>query len=394
MSRRRPTAVVVGASVAGVSAVRALRAAGFDGHLVLLGAEPHLPYDRPPLSKEFLAGKVEVAGFALLTETELVALDVDWRPGEPATGLRPAGRAVALADEDIRADYVVIATGATPRRLSGTEPMAGVHVLRTLTDALSLRSELVPGARLVVVGAGFIGAEVASTARGLGLDVRVIEVLPVPLAGVLGEQMGALCAGLHAEHGVELRCGVGLAALHGGRRVREVELSDGSRLPADVVVVGIGASPATHWLAGSGLELAGGVHCDAAGQTVLPPVVAVGDVARAHSPWTGAPTRVEHWTHATEQPTRAVAALLGLPVRPSPPPPYFWSEQYGRRIQFAGHAQADDRVRVVDGDPAGGSFLALYERDGRPTAVLGVDQGRAFTRWRRQLQPTSAAVPA
>lgn len=393
MTQRQPTAVVVGASVAGVSAVRALRAGGFDGRLVLLGAEHHLPYDRPPLSKEFLAGKVDVAGFPLLTEAELVELEVDWRPAEAATGLRPAERAVQIAGGDIRADYVVIATGAAPRQLPGTDALAGVHVLRTLTDALSLRSELLPGARLVVVGAGFIGAEVASTARGLGLDVRVVEVLPVPLAAVLGEQMGALCAGLHARNGVQLRCGVGVAALHGGQRVREVELSDGSRLPADVVVVGIGALPVTQWLAGSGLELSGGVRCDAAGQTSLPPVVAVGDVARAHSPWTGGPTRVEHWTNALQQPERAVAALLGLPVPPAPPP-YFWSEQYGRRIQFAGHARPDDEVRVIDGEPADGSFLALYERDGQPTAVLGVDQGKAFTRWRRQLQPGGAPVSA
>lgn len=383
---RRRTAVVVGASVAGVSTVRAFRAAGFDGRLVLLGAETALPYDRPPLSKEFLAGTAEPADFALVTEAELAALEVDFRPGTPATALRPVRAAVEIGDGEVVGDYVVIATGAVPRTLPGVPALAGVQVLRTLADARALRAQLQPGAALVVVGAGFIGSEVASTAASLGVQVTVLEVLPVPLAGALGPEMGTVCAGLHSEHGVDLRVGVGVAQLHGQRQVTGVELTDGSVLPADLVLLGVGCRPATDWLVGSGLDLSGGVRTDAAGLTAVPGVAAVGDVACADSRWAGGPTRVEHWTNAMEQPARAVAALLGGTAAP-PPAPYFWSEQYGHRIQFAGHAAPGDSVRLLEGDPAARSFLALYERAGEPRAVLAMDQGKLFTRWRRQLRP-------
>jgi len=389
MSARKPTAVVVGASVAGVSAVRAFRAAGFDGHLILLGAEDLLPYDRPPLSKEFLAGTAVPADFALVTESQLADLQVDWRPGTVATGLRPLRRTVEIGTDEVVSDYVVIATGAFARTLPGTSPLVGLHTLRTLADARALRAELVPDSRLVVVGAGFIGSEVASTAAALGVRVCVLEMLPVPLAGPLGKEMGAVCAGLHADHGVELRVGVGVAGVRGKRRVTEVQLTDGSVLSADTVLVGAGCLPVTDWLVGSGLDLSGGVRTDAAGLTAVPGVAAVGDVACAASAWAARPTRVEHWTNAMEQPARAVAALLGAHVA-APPAPYFWSAQYGRRIQFAGHVAAGDVVRVVDGAAEDRSFLAVYERAGQPSAVLGMDQGKLFTRWRRQLRPTTA----
>jgi NADPH-dependent 2,4-dienoyl-CoA reductase/sulfur reductase-like enzyme len=396
---RARTAVVVGASLAGLSSVRALRAAGFDGRLVLLSAETELPYDRPPLSKDYLAGAVEAQDVQLVSESELTELEVEWRPGEAAVSLRASEQAVLTSTgQQIHADYVVIATGARARRLPGQPALDGVHVLRTLADATALRLELVAGARLVVVGAGFIGAEVASTAHALGLEVSVVEALAAPLAGPLGAQMGAAVAGMHRAHGVELRCGVGVVGVHGTERVREVELSDGTRLAADVVVVGIGTDAVTDWLSGSGVVLDRGVRCDTHGRTALPAVAAVGDVARADSAWSATALRVEHWTHALQQPTRAVAALLAGgagasgEAEPAEPAPYFWSEQYGRRLQFAGVAEPDDDVRLLIGGPQDASFLALYERDGEATAVLGIDQGKEFTRWRRSLRPPYAAA--
>jgi NADPH-dependent 2,4-dienoyl-CoA reductase/sulfur reductase-like enzyme len=386
------TVAVVGASLAGLSAARALRGQGYDGRVVLIGDEPHRPYDRPPLSKDFLAGTCSREDLDL-TGPDDDALDLDWRLGSPAVALDAANRAVRLADgSEVRADGVVVATGARARALPGEEDRpAGVHTLRTLDDALALREELRPGRALVVIGAGFIGAEVASTARSLGLDVTVVEALPVPLAGPLGPEMGAVCGELHGAAGTRLLTATGVTRLvAAGGRVTGVELSDGRVLPADVVVVGIGAQPNVEWLAGSGLTLAGGVVTDVHGATDLPGVVAVGDCAAAWSPAAGRHVRTEHWTHALEQPAAAVATLLGAPPAADPAPAYFWSDQYGARIQFAGTRREGDDVRVVEGSVEERSFLAVYERDGVPVAVLGVDQPRLFTRWRRQLRAAVA----
>lgn len=387
------TVAVVGASLAGLSAARALRGQGYDGRVVVIGDEPHRPYDRPPLSKAFLQGLSSLADIELEGPDDAL-LDLDWRLGTAAVGLDPTGRAVLLADgSEIRADGVVLATGARARALPGAPAPTGVHVLRSLDDALALREDLQRGGSLVVIGGGFIGAEVASTARSLGLDVTVVEALPVPLAGPLGAEMGAACGELHAANGTRLLTATGVTGLvtaAGGNRVTGVELFDGRELPADVVVVGIGAQPNVEWLEGSGLALAGGVVTDARGATALPGVVAVGDCAAAWSPAAGRHVRIEHWTHALEQPAVAVSALLGAPLPADPPPPYFWSDQYGARIQFAGARRDGDEVRVVEGSLAERSFLAVYERAGVPVAVLGLDQPRLFTRWRRQLR---AAVP-
>jgi NADPH-dependent 2,4-dienoyl-CoA reductase/sulfur reductase-like enzyme len=299
-------------------------------------------------------------------------------------------------------DAVILATGARARLLPGADGLEGVHTLRTLDDAVALRADLAAASRLVVIGAGFIGAEVASSARSLGLDVTVVEALPTPLAGPLGAEMGAVCAGLHADHGVRLLTGVGVARLVGSAatsRVAAVELADGTLLPADVVLVGIGAQPNVEWLAGSGLNISGGVVTDADGVTNVPGVVATGDCAASFSAYTGSVTRSEHWTHALEHPARAVAALLGgeHTGRAGSGVPYFWSDQYGVRIQFAGHRTGGDAVRVIEGDPGQRSFLALYERNGLPVGVLGMNQPKLFNRWRRQLrapQPAAAADPA
>jgi NADPH-dependent 2,4-dienoyl-CoA reductase/sulfur reductase-like enzyme len=382
---------VIGASLAGLSAARALRRQGFDGELTIVGAEARRPYDRPPLSKEFLAGDIGEGDLALELDDE--NLDARWLLGVHATGLDAGAGAVVLDDgTEVRADGVIVATGARARVWPGAQHLAGVHVLRTVDDALALRQDLRPGARLVVIGAGFIGAEVASTAIKLGLDVTVIEVACTPLAGALGEELGAAVARLHAKHGTRLLCGVGVSALTGADHVTGVELADGRHLAADVVVAGVGAIPNVEWLDGSGLELANGVVCDGGGATSIPNVVAVGDCAAWYEPCMGAAHRVEHWTGARERAAVAVSTLLagryqGAPVKP----PYFWSDQYGCRIQFAGIARPDDQITFETGDLNEDSFLAVYRRDDRPVAVLGVDQPRLFTRLRRQLEPLPAA---
>jgi 3-phenylpropionate/trans-cinnamate dioxygenase ferredoxin reductase component len=419
---------VVGASLAGLAAARALRAQGYDGGITLIGDEPRAPYDRPPLSKEFLLSRVSTEELALTTDDD-ESLDIDWRLGTAATALDPHGRRIVLSDGgEVRADGAVIATGARARTLPGADGVSGVHTLRTLDDALALRASLGSGGPLVVIGAGFIGAEVASTALTAGLDVTVVEALPVPLAGPLGAEMGTVCAGLHADHGVPVLCGTPVSELLGGTRVEGVRLADGTVLPAATVLVGIGAVPNTEWLAGSGLDLRDGVRTDARGATGVPHVVAVGDCAASYQPGTGRHVRTEHWTDALRQPETAVRSLLTGRVAESAPArdatvgdpvereaengsgeggsagggaggaargplPYFWSEQYGVRIQFAGTRRDGDTVRIESGDPEDRCFLAVYERDGRPTAVLGMDQPKQFTRWRRQLAAEWAAVP-
>ncbi|MEU6258008.1 FAD-dependent oxidoreductase [Streptomyces sp. NPDC047043] len=384
------TVAVVGASLAGLSAARSLRKQGYDGRLVVIGDETHRPYDRPPLSKEFLAGTLGEADLVLETDEE--DLGAEWLLGTRATGLDRTARAVRLGDgREVRADGIVIATGAAARALPGSEGLAGVHTLRTLDDARALRDELARGGRLVVIGGGFIGAEVASTAYALGLDVTVIEAAPTPLAGPLGETMGAVVSGLHADHGVRLLCGVGVKGLSGEQRVDAVLMEDGRTVPADIVVVGVGARPCVEWLEGSGVTLDNGVKCGADGRTSLAGVVAVGDCANWYDPRAGAHRRVEHWTGARERPDAAIATLLaGGAVEPGVPrPPYFWSDQYGVKIQFAGHAAGADSVTVEEGAADDRNVLAVYRRAGNPVAVLGLNQPRLFTRWRKQLAATS-----
>lgn len=390
------TVTVVGASLSGLYAARELRAQGFDGRLVIVGDEPHLPYDRPPLSKDFLTGRAGDRQLALIDAEESAGLDAAWLLGVRAQGLDTRGRTVVLADGNtVPTDGVVIATGAAARRLPGhglgSGPL-GVHTLRTLDDARALRADLAAGPRrVVVIGGGFIGAETASSCAALGHHVTVVEAAPLPLVPQLGTDMAAVCAALHRRAGADLVTGAAVAGFRvrgappGTGTVTGVELRDGRTLPAEVVIVGVGAVPNTDWLSGSGLALRDGVVCDAGCVTDLPNVVAVGDVARVGG------NRVEHWTSATEQPRVAVANLLaGRTAETAQSLPYFWSDQYGSRIQFAGRRCPEDTVRIVEGDlddgaPAEGGLLALYERDNRTTAVLAVDRPRPFLRVRREL---------
>ena len=386
--------LVVGASLAGHATARALRTQGFDGAITLVGDEPERPYDRPPLSKDFLAGRVAAADLALETPGE--DLGVDWLLGTAATALDVADRRVTLADgRTLTADAVVVATGSRARRLPGgtaAHDLAGVHTVRTLADARALRAELLPGVRVVVVGAGFIGAEVASTVHGLGLDVTVVEAAPAPLAGPLGVELGLAVATLHQRNGVHLECGVPVAGLLGRDRVTGVELVDGTVLPADVVVVGIGSQANVDWLGSSGLDVSAGVVCSSTG-VAAPGVWAVGDCSAWYDPHRGQAHRVEHWTDALERPVAMVRAMLGQPAGTARAP-YFWSEQYGVMIQFAGRHLGGEQVAIEAGSAETSDLLATYRRDGELVAVLGMNQPKLFTRARRSLPGTPLDRPA
>jgi NADPH-dependent 2,4-dienoyl-CoA reductase/sulfur reductase-like enzyme len=283
-------------------------------------------------------------------------------------------------------DGAVLATGSAPLRLPGMTPLAGIHVLRTVDDAARLRDELVEGARVVVVGAGFIGSEVAATCRLRGLDVTVLEALPAPLVRGLGPVLGMACGELHRAHGVDLRLGVGVAAIEGADRVERVRLDDGTAVEADVVVVGVGVVPVTEWLAGSGLTIDNGVVCD---ETLLaaPGVVAAGDVTRWPNPlFDGEMMRLEHWTNAVEQGVAAARRLLvpdGAVAPPFAPVPFVWSDQYDRKIQSVGHFHGDDEMRVVLGSLEDRRFVAVFGRAGRLVGALGFSMPAPVMRFRK-----------
>jgi NADPH-dependent 2,4-dienoyl-CoA reductase/sulfur reductase-like enzyme len=377
---------VVGASLAGLRAVEALRARGYDGRILWVGAEPHPPYDRPPLSKEILRGEWEPGRIALARDG-VEALGTELRLGVRAVGLDLAARRLALeGGESLPFDGLVIATGASARRLPGQPDLPGVFVLRSLDDALALRGALAAGPRVAVVGGGFIGAEVAASCRARGLAVHLIEALGNPLEQALGPVLGALFASLHRDHGVALHLGSPVAALEGAGRVERVRLADGRTLDADVVVVGIGVRPETGWLEGSGLALEDGVVCDARCQAA-PRVVAAGDVARWLHPRYGVHLRLEHWTNAVEQGTAAAGALLDGPSAPVfAPIPYVWSDQYDARLFVAGRPRAGDELRVVEGSLGERRFVALCGRAGRLVGVVAIGRARSFVTWRRALE--------
>ena len=390
---------MVGASLAGLRAAETLRRNGFEGELVLCGAEKHLPYDRPPLSKEVLQGRWDADKLPLRRQP-WEDLRLQLRLGLRATALDTGARSVSMQDGTReRYDALVIATGASARRLRDQPELEGIHLLRTLDDALALRAAFERGPRVLVVGAGFIGAEVAASARARELEVTVIEPLPVPLARGLGERMGALCGDLHREHGVDLRCGVGVAGIEGDGRVERVVLSDGTRVAADVVVVGIGAAPETRWLEGSGLALDDGVVCDEYCAAGPPGVFAAGDVARWRNPLFDETMRVEHWSNAVEQGVYVAERLSGSAAGAEPfaPVPFFWSDQYDVKIQFAGRMRGDDELRVVAGSLDSRKFTALYGRAGRLTGVLCFSRPRDLAKYRRLIAartPFEAAVTA
>lgn len=379
--------MVVGASIAGLRATEMLRRRGFAGSLTLIGAESHLPYDRPPLSKEFLAGDWDDARITLATREHLAEIATETMLGERAVRLDLSARSVALASgREIGFDGLVVATGALPRHLPSLEGKDGVVTIRSVEDAVDLHRRLTePAVRLVIVGGGFLGMEVAATARRLGAEVTVIEPLPVPLSRVLGEKIGTEIAGMHRDHGVEVRTSTGVEAVVGGARVEAVVLSDGSEVPADAVLVAIGVVPETTWLEGSGLRLDDGVVCEAS-LVCGPRVVAAGDLARFPHPLAKKPVRFEHRTSAAEQGAHAALSLLaGEAADPFLTIPYFWSDQFGVKIQSIGIPEPTDDIVVVAGSLNDRRFVACCGREGSLSAVIGFSMPRDLMRFHPML---------
>lgn len=379
--------VIVGAGMAGVQTAVALREQGFTGPVTLLGAEPHQPYDRPPLSKAVLLGKAEDSAF----DVDFEGLGIRLVLGTEVTGLRAADRELDTGTGPVPYDTLVLATGAVPLTLPGTEGVPGVHLLRTLDDAARLRPVLAAADRAVVVGAGWIGAEFATAARAAGCAVTVVEAADRVLAGALPAEVAAPMARWYEEAGAELLTGARVAGIEDGR----VLLADGRRLPAGAVVVGIGARPATGWLAGSGVALGpdGSVTADAHLRTSLPGVHAVGDCASFPSARYGTRLLVHHWDNALQGP-RAVAAnvLAGAPVQAYDPVPYFWSEQFGRFVQYAGHHGGADTL-LWRGDPAAPAWSVCWLRDGALVAVLAVGRPRDLAQGRRLIESGTVLDP-
>jgi NADPH-dependent 2,4-dienoyl-CoA reductase/sulfur reductase-like enzyme len=385
--------IVVGASLAGWRAVESLRTEGYEGTISLVGEERHLPYDRPPLSKQVLAGTWPPEKAVLADKRRSSEARVHEVLGRRAAALDAATRTVTLDDGDVlRGDGIVITTGASPRRLPGTEDLGqadGLFTLRTLDDSLALRAAVTAteGARVIVIGAGFIGAEVASTCSTLGCNVTVLEPLAIPLQPILGPEIGTYCGSLHGAHGVELRTGVAVGAVRrsSGESRLEVELDGGEVLAADVVVVGIGVVPETEWLKDSGLTIENGVVCNDrlfAGDGI----VAAGDVARWAWRHDGSEEmiRIEHWNLAAEAGVAAAKNLVAgrADAVSFTPVPYFWSDQYGIRLQVIGSPRGSDEVVLVDGSFEEGKFVALFGRGGRLSAVMAIGRPRQLMMFR------------
>jgi len=384
------TIVVVGASLAGLRAAEEVRHEGHVGPVIIIGEERHAPYDRPPLSKQLLAGTWDVARVHHHAPDALDTLGLEFRLGHRATSLDLESRVVVTDDGGgVHFDGLIVATGTVARPLPGTEGLPTVHTLRTLDDCLAIRSALTSAgerARVVVIGAGFIGSEVAATCHGLGAEVTVVEALPTPLSRVLGDEMGAACAGLHRAEGVTLRTGVGVDRVTTPPRGDPpvvVHLVDGTDLEADLVVVGIGVVPAVGWLEGSGLRLDDGVVCR---ETLFAGdrVVAAGDVARWTHTGLGEQLRVEHWTNAAEGGAAAARSLLAGPAAAQPydPVPFFWSDQYSTKIQVVGLPGPEDEVVVVEGSVEEGKLVALYRRGDRLRAALAFSRPRHLMAYR------------
>ncbi|MFH7597728.1 FAD-dependent oxidoreductase [Streptomyces racemochromogenes] len=384
----KPGVVIVGAGMAGVQTAVALREQGWTGPLTLLGAEPHQPYDRPPLSKAVLLGKAEDSAF----DVDFEGLGIELRLGTEVTGLRAADRMLDTEAGPVPYEVLVLATGAAPLTLPGTGGVPGVHLLRTLDDAARLRPVLAAAPEVVVVGAGWIGAEFATAAREAGCAVTVVEAADRVLAGALPAEVAAPMARWYAGAGATLLTGAKVAGIEEGR----VLLADGRELPAGAVVVGIGARPATDWLDGSGVERGpdGSVTADAHLRTSLPGVYAVGDCASFPSARYGTRLLVHHWDNALQGP-RAVAAniVAGEAVRAYDPVPYFWSEQFGRFVQYAGHHGGADAL-LWRGDPDGDGWSVCWLRGDALVAVLAVGRPRDLAQGRKLIESGAPVDPA
>ena len=359
--------VIVGGGLAAARTAEQLRRAEYTGPITIVSDEDHLPYDRPPLSKEVL--RSETDDVTLKPAEFYDENDITVALGKAARSIDVAAQTVTLSDgSELGYDELIIATGLVPKRIPSFPNIEGIHVLRSFDESLALREQAASARNAVVVGAGFIGCEVAASLRGLGVDVVLVEPQPSPLASVLGEQIGALVARLHRAEGVDVRCGVGVAEVQGTEKVQKVVLGDGTELDADLVVVGIGSHPATEWLDGTGIDVDNGVVCDASGRSSAPHVWAIGDVASwRHN--LGHQVRVEHWSNVADQARALVPAMLGEEAPAAVSVPYFWSDQYDVKIQCLGEPEAGDVVHIVEDD--GRKFLAYYERDGVVAGVVG-----------------------
>lgn len=377
---------VIGGSLAGLRAVQSLRATGFEGTITVVGDEVHRPYDRPPLSKAFLKGEVELDQLFFDTATEHDELDAEWIIGQRATALDAARRTITLADGgQFAADGIIIATGSRARPLPGAD-LPGTFTVRTFDDAMALRTVLRTGSpRVTIVGAGFLGAEIASSCRALGLRTTLLEATNGPLWGPFGVECVPYWQDMHREHQTELHCGVRIAGFVGTDSIEGVVIDDHQVIPTDVLVISIGALPNIEWLATSGLDLDNGVICDTDGRTSITHIVATGDVAASYNPSVGRHTRSEHWTYAQGHPDVAVHALLGKPYVGRQTAPYAWSDQYDRRIQFAGQRLPQDEFHIVEGGLGQDSFVVEYRIGSRTNAVLAVNQPRPFGMRRRAL---------
>jgi NADPH-dependent 2,4-dienoyl-CoA reductase/sulfur reductase-like enzyme len=392
---RTARVIVVGAGLAGLRVVKGLRAAGFGGRIVVVEPAEALPADRPPLSKQVLTGEWEPADAVVADAEELELLGVHVRLGTAAVGLDLEHRALRVSSgAKLRYDALVLATGAAARPLAVLAGLPGCHVLRDEHDALALRAALAPGRRLVVVGAGVLGVEIASSARALGAEVALVDLADAPLVRAVGPELGRRWTGLLEAHGVELHLGTSVVAASARGGELRLVLAGGAELPADAVVAAIGAEPATDWLRGSGLRIADGVVCDAY-CAAAPRVYAAGDVAR-WAPAGSETLRLEHWTNAAEQ-AAAVAEnvlweLQGRPAerRPFRPVPYVWSDHFGQRLQVLGLPGAGDELTLVHDDPGAGALLAVFGRGGRATAVAAVRRPRDLARCRPLLAAEAA----
>ena len=359
--------MIVGGGLAAARTAEQLRRADYTGAITIVSDENHLPYDRPPLSKEVL--RAETDDVTLKPAEFYADNDITVLLGNGARSVDTVAKSLTLADgTTLGYDELVIATGLVPKRIPSFPDLPGIHVLRSLDESRALRSEARDATRAVVVGAGFIGCEVAASLRTLDVNVTLVEPQPAPLASVLGEQIGGLITRLHQAEGIDVRCGVGVAEVSGDDRVRKVTLTDGSELDADLVIVGIGSKPATDWLEDSGITIDNGVVCDEVGRTTAPHVWAIGDVASWLDVVAGQ-VRVEHWSNVADQARAMVPAMLGHEASAAVTVPYFWSDQYDVKIQCLGEPEATDTVHIVEDD--GRKFLAYYERDGVVVGVVG-----------------------
>ncbi len=386
---------VVGASLAGLRTAEALRREGFIGRLTVIGAEDEPPYDRPPLSKQFLVDDWDDEKLAL-SRGGALPLDADWKLGQTALSLDASSLILTLANGEVvpEADAIVLATGARARQLPFGRELEGVLELRQLEEARLLRAALGSSKRIVVVGAGFIGMEVAASCRTKGLEVVVVDPLPAPLIRGLGAVLGERVATRHRDEGVVFHLGVGVEAFEGRSRVTGVRLSNGLTLPADLVVVGVGAAPATEWLEGAGLEIDNGVCCDATGFTGREGVFALGDCARWHNSHYPERPRFEHWTSAVEQSEVVAKRIIHGEVEDFAPIPYVWTDQFDLRIAIAGEIREGDQMQVCHGKLDEDRFLALFGRDGRLVAAVGFRRPRQLNACRKKIAERVSFVDA